>query len=119
VQRREARLVGPVAHFAVDFGSEHNLLAPSAALGEPATDDLLGNPFAHFPAIDVRSVEEIDPQLQRPIHDGETIGFARQGTEVHRAEAEPAHAQAGASKSCVLHSVLPCDAATAPRHNHF
>ena len=60
VQRREAAFVGPVAHIAVDFGGDDDFLAPPAALREPAPDDLLGDAFALFPAVDVGGVEEVD-----------------------------------------------------------
>src|SRR5690606_17232446 len=36
----KAGLVGPVAHRAVDLRRQHDLLAASAALGQPAADDV-------------------------------------------------------------------------------
>ena len=57
-ERRD--VVGPVAHVAVDLGRQHDLLAPPAALREPAADDLLGDAFALLPAVDVGGVEEVD-----------------------------------------------------------
>ena len=42
----QAALVGPVAHPAVDLGGQHDPLAPSAALRQPAADDLLGDALA-------------------------------------------------------------------------
>src|SRR5213079_1576314 len=53
VQGREAALVGPVTHLSVDLGAEHDLVAPAAALGQPAPDDLLGDALASAPAVDV------------------------------------------------------------------
>ena len=69
VQRGELRVVGPVAHVAVELGREDRTLAPSAALGEPAPDDLLGDALALLPAVDVRGVEEVDAVLVRAVHD--------------------------------------------------
>ena len=49
---RKAALVWPLAHRAVDLGRQHDLLAPPAALRQPAPDDLLGDALAELPAID-------------------------------------------------------------------
>ena len=35
-------------HVAVDFGGDHSVFAPPAALGEPAADDLFGDPLPRF-----------------------------------------------------------------------
>ena len=48
VARREERVVGPVAHRAVQLGRDDDLVAPAAALGEPPSDDLLGDALAFF-----------------------------------------------------------------------
>src|SRR5688572_30115486 len=48
---RQSRLVGPVAHAAIDLGGQHDLVAPPAALRQPAPDDLFGDAFADFPSI--------------------------------------------------------------------
>ena len=48
-ERRQPALVRPLAHLAVDFGGEHDLLPPAAALREPPADDLLREPRAEVP----------------------------------------------------------------------
>ncbi|MNS88881.1 hypothetical protein D3C72_1228730 [compost metagenome] len=106
VQRRELRGVGPLAHVAVDLGGDDDLLAPAAALGEPAAEDLLGDALAAHPAVDVGRVEEVDAVLERAVHDGERVRFGGLGPEVHRAQAQPADHQAGAAEVGVFHGGL-------------
>ena len=71
VQRRKFAMVRPVAHAPVDLGGDDDLLAPPAALGEPAPDDLLGDTLAGLPAVDIGGVEEVDAQFEGLVHDGE------------------------------------------------
>ncbi len=104
VPGRQVILVRPLAHLAVHLGGEHDLLAPAAPLREPAADDLLGHALALLPPVDVGGVEEVDPQLQRAIHDRERVGFGRFGTEVHRAEAEPTDLQTCPTELDVAHA---------------
>jgi len=78
----------------------------SAALRQPAADDLLGDALARLPAVDVRRVEEVDAELEGPVHDGGAVGFAGERTEVHRAEAETAHLHTGTPEPDVLHAFL-------------
>lgn len=92
VQGRQARLVRPVAHAAIDLCGQHNLLPSPAALCEPTADDLLRHPFADFPAIDVRAVEKVDAPFERLVHDGKAVGFRGLRPEVHGAETEAADA---------------------------
>ena len=103
VKRGELRVVRSVAHWVVDLRREDDLLAPPAALREPASDDLLGPPFAALPAVDVGGVEEVDPEVERLVHDDERVGLARLRTEVHRAEAKPADAETRATEADVAH----------------
>ena len=49
VQRREPAVVRPLGHRTEDLRREHDLLAPTAALREPAADDLLGHALALRP----------------------------------------------------------------------
>jgi hypothetical protein len=86
VPGREALVVGPVAHLPVDLGGQDDLLPATAALGEPAADDLLGDTLTGLPAVDVGGVEEVDAQLEGLVHDGERRLAVR--PEVHRAEAK-------------------------------
>ena len=92
---------------AVHLGGEDDLVAPAAALGDPPADDLLGDPFAGLPSVHVGRVEEVDAQVERPVHDGVAVVFRGLRAEVHRAEAQPADRQAGASEIRVLHAVHP------------
>src|SRR5215510_4949672 len=90
MQSRQARLIRPVAHTAVHFRRQHDLVTTTTALGKPTTEDLFGPPLTDLPAIDIRRIKEVDTEFERAIHDRETVRFTRFRTEVHRAEAEPA-----------------------------
>src|SRR5262249_58571802 len=106
VQRGEAGVVGPLPHASVDLGRQHDVVATSAALGQPPPDDLLGDALARLPPVDVRRVEEIDAQLEGLVHDRAAVGLAGEGAEVHGAETEPAHPDSGATELHVLHAFL-------------
>ena len=86
VERREPGLIGPVPHPAIDLRCQHHFLPPSAALREPAAEDLLGEAFADLPAIDIRGIEKVDLVLQRPIHYPEAVRFRCLRPEIHTAE---------------------------------
>ena len=90
MQGRQARLVGPVAHAAIDLRGQHNFLSSPAALGKPTADNLLRHPFADFPAIDVGAVEKVDAPFERLVHDRKAVGFRGLRPEVHSAETEAA-----------------------------
>ena len=85
----------------------HRIDAPSAALRKPASDDLFGDAFAFFAAVDVGRVEKVDAGFQRLVHDRETVRLRRLRAEVHRAEAQPADFQASAAQLRVLHGFPP------------
>src|SRR5690606_34478266 len=107
VARREAAVVGAVAHLAVDLGGEDDLLAPAAALREPAPDDLLSMAEIALLApltVAVGRVKEVDAEVERLVHDGEAVRLRGLRTEVHRAQAQRADLQAGASKVDVVHA---------------
>ena len=82
-------LVRPVAHAPVHLRGDDHFLAPPAALGKPASDNLLGDAFADLPAVDIGGIEEINAQFERLIHDGEGIFLFRLWAEVHRPQAQP------------------------------
>src|SRR4029077_405219 len=103
----EAPVVRPVPHLAVHLGGEDDALPPAAALHQPAADDLLGHALARLPAVDVRGVEEVDPRVERAVHDREAVGLGRLRAEVHGAEAETAHAETGAAEADILHARGP------------
>ena len=107
VQRRELAVVRPVAHVAVELGGHDHLLAAATALGEPASDDLLGGAPALGAAVDVGRVEKVDSGLQSRVHDGKRgrlIGF---GPEIHGAQADAADVEAGAAEVGELHGSEP------------
>src|SRR5207245_2427624 len=74
VKGRQARLIGPGTHIAVHLRGNDHLIAPTTALRKPAPDDLFGNTFAYFPAINVGAVPEVEAQVQRFIHDRKAVG---------------------------------------------
>src|SRR5262249_22116815 len=98
-----ALVVGPVAGLAVDLGGQHDLVPPAAAVVEPAPQDLLGDPLAQLPAVYIGGVEEVEAVLECPVHDGVAVGLGRLRPEVHRAQAQPAHPQTGATQIRVFH----------------
>src|SRR6185312_4070360 len=53
---------------------------------------------------DVGGVEEVDPQLERAVHDRERVPFAGLGPEVHRPEAEPTDLQRRPTEPDVIHA---------------
>jgi len=76
---------------AVQLGREHHLVAPPLALRKPVPDDLLGmadmaSVWSH--AVPICGVEEIDPVLQRTVHDAEAFRFGRLLPQIHRAKTE-------------------------------
>ena len=105
-QRREAAVVRPVAHRAVDLGREHDLLAPPPpwANQRPMICSVIRSPLsADSSAVDVGGVEEVDTVLERPVHDRETSGLVGLRAEVHGAEAQLADLQACAAEVAVRH----------------
>src|SRR5439155_1482430 len=100
----EPAVVRLVAHLPVDLGGQDDALAAAAALGEPAPDDLLGHALARPPAVDVGGVEEVDAELQRPVHDGEALGLGGERAEVHGAEAEAAYLEPRPAETRVVHA---------------
>ena len=89
IQRRKQALVRPIAHVSVNFRGHDDFLTPSAALGKPAPDNLLGDALAFLAAIDVGGIKEVDAQLDGFVHDGEGGLLIRLGAEVHRPQAQP------------------------------
>ena len=106
VQRGELLLVRPVAHAPVHLCGHHHFLAPAAALGKPASHNLLGGAFADLPAVDIGGIEEINAEFERLIHNGEGVFLFRLGPEVHRPQAQPGNLQASPAKLCVFHIYL-------------
>src|SRR5215216_5429599 len=103
VQGREPRMVGPIAHAAVDLCRKHRLLAAPSPLPEPTANNLLCPAFPHLPTIGVGSIEEIDTKFQRLVHDRERIFFSRLGAEVHGAKTQTGYGEARTAKLSVFH----------------
>ncbi len=82
--------VGFARNRVVHLCCQHGGVTASAALGKPAPDDFFGMTVFHAPAIDIRCVEEVDPQFKGAIHDFETLFFAGLPAEVHGAQAQVA-----------------------------
>jgi hypothetical protein len=72
-------------------------------LSEPPSDDLLRDPFAELPSIDVCGIEEIHAEFERLVHDDGTVRFRRVVAEIHGAKAQSADLQAGAAELDVLY----------------
>src|SRR5262249_28827004 len=103
VERGESLVVRSTAEPPVHLGGEDDLVAPPAALRQPASDDLLGDALARLPPVDVRGIEEVDAGLERPVHHGEAVGLAGVRAEVHRSQTEPADAGSGPTELDILH----------------
>src|SRR5262249_45437535 len=103
VERGEPLVVRSAAEPPVHLGGEDDLVAPPAALRQPATDDLLGDALARLPPVDVRGVEEVDADLERLVHHGEAVRLAGVRTEVHRPQTEPADPRSRPTELDVLH----------------
>jgi hypothetical protein len=99
---RVALLVGVLAHGAMDLGGEDDVVAPAA--GQRLADDLLGLALG----VDVGGVDEVDPGVQGPVDDPDAlvvVGVAPVA-EHHRAEAELADRDTGASERAMLRGLL-------------
>jgi len=107
MQRREARLVRPIAHGAVHLGRKNDPRAAATTLREPATDDLLRHPLTQLPTVDIGSVNEVDAAIEGLVHDAKRVGLARRSAEVHGAQAETADFERGATEPAVFHRAYP------------
>ena len=89
----------PAPHLVVELGGEHHFVAPPL---ERAADDLL----AAAERVLVGGVDEVDPGVERAMH--HPVALALVGVaplaEHHRAEAELADDDAGATERAVSHS---------------
>src|SRR4029079_16652605 len=87
-------------HGLVDLRGQDDLVAAPAA-PQPTPDDLLRDPVAHghvgglWTAVDISGVEVVDAALDRRVQDGEAARLVQQIAEVHCAQSDPAHQQAG------------------------
>jgi hypothetical protein len=95
-------VVGVLAERHAELRGEHHVLAPSA--GERLADDQL----RLTPGVGIGGVDEIDSGVQRAVNDLDSVvvvGVAG-GAEHHRAEAQLADGDAGASQGSVIHGEL-------------
>src|SRR4029079_13356910 len=96
-------VVRTCSHRTVYLGSEHDVVAETERL-ERLTQDLLAAPGV----VDVRGVPERHARLVGRAQDLQGIRLARRIAEVHAAEAEDAHFQAGpAERGVGYHSFTP------------
>jgi hypothetical protein len=125
VVRREATIVGSNAHRLVQLGGEHDLVATTAALGEPAADVLLGDPVTLLhvgrlrAAVHIGGVDEVDAGVYGGIQHGDAVGLASLHAEVHSAQPDPADLQTSPAQIAVLHVVLIFTTPPLPRETNF
>ena len=97
-------VVRPLPLAAVQLrGQDHHVPAPGPG-PEPVPDDLLADTLGPRAAVGVRGVEEVDPLLEREVHDPVRLGHVSERAEVHGAETEPADRDAAAPKMRVVHA---------------
>ena len=105
IHRRDApRWLGSFVERKAELDGEHHALAPSA--GQRLAEDLL----RLAGGVAVGGVDEVDPGVQRLVDDPDrvvVIGVA-EGAEHHRAQAQLADRDAGASQRSVFHGESPC-----------
>ena len=81
------------------LGREHDVVTPAA--GQCLADDDLRLPFR----VNVGSVDEVDPRIQRPLDDADALGviLGAPFAEHHGPEAQLADPDARASETAILH----------------
>jgi hypothetical protein len=99
---RGAAAVGILAHRSPHLGREHDVIAPAAR--QCLADDDLGLALR----VDVGGVDEVDPRVQRAMNDPDAfvVVLVAPVAEHHRAEAQLADRDAGASQKAMLHGLL-------------
>jgi hypothetical protein len=85
----KASIVRAVTHPTVDFGCQHDFLAPPTLL-EPTPNDFFGKPKTDFAPVNIGGIKKIDATLERRVHDFETVSFRSFWTKIHGAKAETA-----------------------------
>src|SRR5699024_4100810 len=101
VTSRDAQVVGARPHGGAGLGGEHDVLRLLGVGGQPATDDLLGDPGA----VDVGGVEEVAADLDVGAHDlvgGRLVGLFAEG---HRAQGQRRDDGAAAAQKSVVHGL--------------
>ena len=99
-------IIGTFTHLAVQLASKHDPLS-AAPLSQPATHDLLCDALARPPSVHIGRVEEVDAQLQRPVHYRSALVLARQRTEVHGTKTQAADLQTLATDMGVFDRASP------------
>jgi len=91
-----------------DLGSDNDRVAPSAALGEPATDDLFGAAaIFQTGAVGIGGVEEVNAHIKGFVHHAETVLLAYLTCEIHRAQTQTRDLHACSTQKRVLHHQFP------------
>jgi hypothetical protein len=96
-----ARVVHMRAAPAMHFGREDNAVAQAAA-GHPVADDR----FGFSVVVDVGGVDEIPAELDIGVEDALRLSCVGASAEVHGAEAERSHLDAGSAEDAIVHSGL-------------
>ena len=78
-----------IFHAAVYLRRQHDLLASSAALLEPASDNFLRPPFAGL-AVYIRCIKEVNARIQRGIHNFKRFLFLGLRSKIHGTQTQPA-----------------------------
>jgi hypothetical protein len=83
----------------VHLACQRHIVTPAACQG--LADDHLGLTSG----VDIGGVDEVDPGIQRPVDDPDTLGvvFGAPLAEHHGAQAQAADGDAGASQTAMLH----------------
>jgi len=100
----EALAVRPVPHARAHLGRDHDLVARPGA--QPPADDALGDAAGIAgcpPAVDVRRVDEVDAGLPGAVEHTEGLLLGGSPAKRHRAQAQLADLQPGASQLTIFH----------------
>ena len=77
-------LVWILSHTSVHLGCQDNFIASASSLSQPATDNMLGDPFSNLPTVDISRIEEVYSFFKGLVHDRIAIGLVCVRSKVHR-----------------------------------
>src|SRR5690606_36311578 len=72
---RQAPIIWAFTHLVVHFSCQDNTV-PASPLSQPAPDDLLRTSLPEPSTVNIGCIEEVDPMLQRRIHNRKAVGLA-------------------------------------------
>ena len=98
---RAAPVVYFPAHGAIDLGGDHQPI-PLPTGGDGLADDAL----AHAPVVHIGGVDEVDAGVQGSVHDIDALRFRGRAAEVHGAQAQGRHPDAGPAQSAIVHGLI-------------